>query len=296
MLILVLSMGFLMYLLIRPGLALPPGSGLSPVGFWLLVAAVLFIAMGGYVINDLKDLPADIINKPGKNVFEKVFSEKQGRGFYWIFTVAGVVSGSLLSLLYGHVAFSLIFVFTAGLLWFYAARYQCQVLTGNLVVAFLSALSFGLVWVYEVVALQMQHASVDPVRLYLVNNLVLTYMGFAFLVSLLREVVKDVEDAKGDRETGCLTLPVAHGIKKARNVAVAVNLLGLAGAFAIQWLFYRWHFMVLFLWFFFVDGLFAFVLFRLVRASEAKHWQLISLWVKWLMVAGILSMGLFYFE
>ncbi len=296
LLILVLSMALLFYLLIQPGLALPASAGLSALGFWLLVAAVLFIAMGGYVINDLKDLPADIINKPGKNVFEKRFSEKQGRGFYWIFTGAGVVAGTLVSLLYGNVSFSLIFILTAGLLWFYAARYQCQVLVGNFVVAFLSALSFGLVWLYDVMALQVQQLSVDPVRLYLVNKLVLIYMGFAFVVSLLREVVKDVEDEKGDRKTGCLTLPVAYGIEKARNTALAFGLAGLLGSFALQWFFYRWHFMVLFLWFFLVDGLFAFVLLKLVKAKNSKQWHLVSLWVKVLMVTGILSMGLFYFE
>ncbi len=296
LLMIMLSMGLLMYLLIQPGLALLQGPGLSPLAFGLLVTAVLFTAMGGYVINDLKDLPADMINKPGKNVFEKRFSEKQGRIFYWIFTVAGVAAGTLLSFLYGNSSFSLIFILTAGLLWFYAARYQCQVLVGNFVVAFLSTLSFGLVWLYEVMALQVQHLAVDPVRLYLVNKLVLVYMGFAFLVSLLREVVKDVEDEKGDRETGCLTLPVAHGSEKARNTALAFGLAGLLGSLAVQWFFYRWHFMVLFLWFFLVDGLFAFVLLKLVKAKNTKQWHFVSLWVKVLMVTGILSMGLFYFE
>jgi 4-hydroxybenzoate polyprenyltransferase len=289
-------MGLIMYLLIQPGLALPPKAGLSPAGFTLLVAAVLFIAMGGYVINDLKDLPADMINKPGKNVFEKVFSEKQGRWFYWVFTLAGVVAGTLVSFMYGNISFSLIFILTAGLLWFYAARYQCQALVGNFVVAFLSALSFGLVWLYDVMALQVQHVAVDPVRLYLVNKLVLIYMGFAFLVSLLREVVKDVEDEKGDRDTGCLTLPVSYGTHRARKVAVGVSLAGLSGSFAIQWFFYRWHFGLLFFWFFLVDLLFAFVLLQLIRAQSTKQWHRLSVWIKWLMVTGILSMGLLYFE
>jgi 4-hydroxybenzoate polyprenyltransferase len=296
LLMLVLGMVLLQYVLIRPGLALPEQAGLSPLGFWLLTASVLFIAMGGYVINDLKDLPADIINKPGGNVFEKTFSEKQGRGFYWIFTLAGIISGTLVSLLYGHVSFSLIFILTAGLLWFYAARYQCQVLIGNIVVAFLSTLALGLVWLYEVMALQMQHLSVDPVRLYLVNKLVLIYMGFAFLVSLLREVVKDVGDEKGDRKTGCLTLPVAYGTHKARNTALVLSLFGLIGSFVIQWFFYQWHFVYLFFWFFLVDGWFAFVSLKLMKAADKKEWHQISLWIKILMVTGILSMALFYFE
>jgi len=122
----------------------------------------------------------------------------------------------------------------------------------------------------------------------MVNVLVLIYMGFAFLVSLLREVVKDIEDMEGDRKTGCLTLPVTYGAKKAKNVAVIINVLGLPASFAIQLFFYRNGFNVLFLFFFLVDLLFAFV--------QKSHFSALSLWIKLLMVTGILSMGLFYFE
>jgi len=116
------------------------------------------------------------------------------------------------------------------------------------------------------------------------------------LVSLLREVVKDMEDVEGDRQTGCLTLPVAYGVKKAKNVAMAVNLLGLIASFAIQWVFYKNGFIILFLFFFLIDLLFGFVLLKLASINRKEHFSLLSLWIKLLMIAGILSMGLFYFE
>jgi len=292
----VLSMTLLLFLLIKPGLSLEYNAGMSLWEFVLLIVAVLLTAMGGYVINDLKDLQTDALNKPGKNTFETIFTEKQGWIFYWIFTVGGILAGSLLSFLLGKGSYSLIFVLTAGLLWFYTTRYQCQPLVGNLVVAFLSALSFGLAWLYELMALQIQAMAVDHSRLLLVNSLVLIYMGFAFLVSLLREVVKDIEDMEGDQQTGCLTLPVTYGTKKAKNVAAFINVLGLLVSFAIQWFFYKNGFNVLFLFFFLVDLLFAFVLLKLVNATQKLHFNALSLWIKLLMVAGILSMGLFYFE
>ncbi len=294
--IVLLSMGFLQFLLIKPGLGLTKGTGMTLVEFLLLIVAVLLTAIGGYVINDLKDLKTDAVNKPEKNTFEKIFTQKQGWIFYWIFALGGILAGSLLSFLLDKGSYALIFILTAGLLWFYAVRYQCQPLVGNIVVAFLSALSFGLVWLYELMALQVQGVAVDRRRLLLVNILVLIYMAFAFLVSLLREVVKDMEDVEGDRQTGCLTLPVAYGIRKAKNVAIAVNLSGLTASFAIQWFFYENGFNVLFLFFFLVDLLFAFVLLKLVNANRKEHFNLLSLWIKLLMVAGILSMGLFYFE
>jgi len=292
----VLSMMLLLFLLIKPELGLAGNAGMTLAESSLLVFAVLLTAMGGYVINDLKDLKTDALNKPGKNAFEITFTGKQGWIFYWIFTVGGILAGSLLSFLLGKGSYSLIFILTAGLLWFYTTRYECQPLVGNLVVAFLSALSFGLVWLYELMALQIQAMAVDHSRLLLVNSLVLIYMGFAFLASLLREVVKDMEDVEGDQQTGCLTLPVTYGIRKAKNVAIAVNLSGLIASFAIQWFFYANDFVVLFLFFFLVDLLFSFVLLKLVTADRKEHFRLLSLWIKLLMVAGVLSMGLFYFE
>ena len=292
----ILSMSFLLFLLIKPELGLAAHAGMTLTEFLLLVFAVLLTAMGGYVINDLKDLKTDAVNKPGKNSFEKIFTREQGWIFYWVFTIGGILAGSLLSFLLDKSSYALIFIFTAGLLWFYALRYQCQPLVGNLVVAFLSALSFGLVWLYELMALQIQAMIVDHSRLLLVNRLVLIFMGFAFFVSLLREMVKDMEDVEGDQQTGCLTLPVAYGIRKAKNVAIAVNLAGLMASFAIQWFFYENGFNVLFLFFFLVDLLFGFILLKLVTASRKEHFNLLSLWIKLLMVAGILSMGLFYFE
>jgi 4-hydroxybenzoate polyprenyltransferase len=289
-------MGFLLFLLVKPGLGLTVNEGMTLGELSLLIVAVLFTAAGGYVINDLNDLKTDAINKPGKNVFEKSFSVKRGKVFYWVFTLGGILAGSVLSFLLHKNSYALIYIFTAGLLWFYATRYECQPLVGNFVVAFLSALSFGLVWLYELMALQMQAVVVDRHRLLLVNTLVLIYMGFAFLVSLLREVVKDIEDEKGDRQTGCLTFPVTYGIKKAVNMAIAVNLSGLVASFAIQWFFYKNGFNVLFLFFFLVDFLFGFILLKLVTAGRKEHFNLLSLWIKLLMVAGILSMGLFYFE
>ena len=292
----VLSMTLLLFLLIKPGLGLTGLIGMSLWEFALLVAAVLLTAMGGYVINDLKDMQTDALNKPGKNTFETTFTGKQGWIFYWIFTIGGILAGSLLSFLLGKGSYSLIFILTAGLLWFYATRYQCQPLVGNLVVAFLSAFSFGLVWLYELMALQGQSVQVDHNALMTVNALVLIYMGFAFLISLLREVVKDIEDVEGDKKTGCLTLPVAYGTKKAKNIALIVNLSGLFASFGFQWFFYKNGFNVLFLFFFLVDMLFGFVFLKLINASRKEHFSRLSLWIKLLMVAGVLSMGLFYFE
>jgi 4-hydroxybenzoate polyprenyltransferase len=121
-------------------------------------------------------------------------------------------------------------------------------------------------------------------------------MGFAFLSSWLRETVKDIEDLKGDEQVGCLTYAVKHGQKRAKIMATAINLLGLLAAIYIQWLFYVRTLNMLFWYFMVVDALFVFVLVNLLKAKQKEDFSRLSLWIKILMLSGILSMALFYFE
>lgn len=297
--IILLSMVFLLWLIIRPGLGIVSENiGMNPFEFVLLTIAVLSIAVGGYIINDIKDRKVDRLNKPGENSVNMTFTEKQAFWMYWIFTIIGIACGTIVSFLFHKSDFSLIFILTAGLLWFYAKAYQCQPLTGNLVVAFLSALSFGLVFLYELFALQTHEANlhIDVQSLDLIYYIILIYMGFAFLTSLLREIIKDIEDVDGDEQVGCRTLAVVHGKQKAKTVAQVVNIVGLTAAFWFQWFFYQKGFFLVFSYFFLIDLLFGWILIKSFRAKEKQQFSRLSFLIKLLMFAGLLSMIVFYFE
>jgi len=299
LLIILMSMFFLLFFIIRPVLGtINAAVGLSSFQFGLLIIATLFIAIGGYIINDIKDQEADTINKPGKNTVGSVFSIKQASVLYMVFTLIGMLAGSYLSFALHQGQYSLVFIFTAGLLWYYAARYQCQALVGNAVVGFLSALSFGLVWLFEIFGMQhhLETLSIHQNGLSLTNHLVFIYMGFAFMVSLLREIVKDIEDVDGDERSGCLTFAVVYGIPKAKTFAVVVNLLGMAASIWFQWFFQEKGIMLLFWFFFLIDALFIYILVDLIKAHSKSDFGHLSLWIKVLMLAGILSMALFYFN
>jgi 4-hydroxybenzoate polyprenyltransferase len=299
LIIILMSMAFLLWFIIRPGLGLRFGNeGLTLTEFILLAIAVIFTAIGGYIINDIKDMAADRINKPGKNSIGATFTVNRAYLLYGFFAVAGVISGTVVSVMLHKMDFSLIFLLTAGLLWFYATAYKGQPLTGNLVVAFLSALSFGLVFLYELFALQQGNVSltIDPVGLHVVYTVVLIYMAFAFLVSMLREVVKDIEDVEGDEKTGCRTFAVAYGIQNSKILALAVGAVGLLTAFGFQWFFFQKGYFLLVFYFILIDILFAVVIIKIRRAKERMHFSKLSVFIKLLMLAGILSMILFYFE
>lgn len=299
LLIILISMLFTLLLVIRPILGIHGfelGLGVWP--FSMLLVATLLIAMGGYLINDFYDMNADSVNKPGKNLVGRKYPVYIADIMYWFFTIGGVLAGMLLSWWIGHLNYSLIFVFSAGLLWFYASRYQCQPLVGNVVVAFLSALSFGLVWIFELFALSSQTESLGQLQASfgLVNRMMGIYISFAFLVSLLREIVKDVEDIKGDDRFGCRTFAVVYGVRKSTMLAIVIAGIGLFASFCFQYYFFQLEYYLLFSYFFLVDLLFLWIVFRLKKASGTPDYANLSMIIKFLMIAGILSMALIYFE
>ncbi|MCF6169829.1 MAG: geranylgeranylglycerol-phosphate geranylgeranyltransferase [Bacteroidales bacterium] len=299
LLLIVVSMKLLLFFVISPALGLDWFEGGMDVWeFTLLVAATLFLAMGGYLINDFFDMNADSVNKPGKNLVGGKFSVFTTNTLYWVFTLSGVLLGSWFSYLLNQINYALIFLFVAGLLWFYSQKYQCQPLVGNVVVAVLSALSFGLVWLFEFFALSNQAQIFTEVQanFHLVNRLVLIYMGFAFLVSLLREVVKDIEDFAGDDRFGCRTFAVVYGKNKAQKLALGIALAGLLAAFWFQYYFFTASFFFLFAFFFVIDAMFVVAILRLLQAKEKSDYAKLSNLIKLLMLAGVLSMVLFYFE
>lgn len=292
LLVIAVSMIFIRYFVIFPGLHLSPEDGMSLLAFFLLITATLFIAVGGYLINDLSDSDADNFNKPGKNQIGQFFSAETVLKIYWFFTGIGVIAGSWLSFLVGHANFSLIFLLTAGLLWFYAKRYQCQPLVGNLVVAFLSALSFGLVWLFDFISVLPQAHHLESFKSYFVltNNKVLIYMAFAFLISLSREMVKDMEDYQGDDRFGCRTFCVVYGLGAAKKLTMSLLAAGLLFSGWAQYYFFQHHLTSLYLFFYAIDLLFVINGIRLMKAKQKSDYAALSTQLKIVMAAGILSM------
>lgn len=124
------------------------------------------------------------------------------------------------------------------------------------------------------------------------------YAGFAFIISLIREVVKDMEDIEGDRRFGCKTMPIVLGLN-ATKVFVLVWLTVLIVALIIVQLY-----VLQFGWWFWLSALYCFVLIvapliwifrKLIPAQTTENYHKISSVVKLVMLMGILSMLFFYF-
>jgi len=119
----------------------------------LLIAATVLIAAGGYVLNDYFDLKIDAINRPDKQIVGNLISRSTAMILHQVLTGLGVFFGLLLAFFTRSYTLAFIFIVVPGLLWFYSASYKRQFMIGNLVVAFIAALTILVVGIAQLALL-----------------------------------------------------------------------------------------------------------------------------------------------
>ncbi|RYZ49567.1 MAG: ubiquinone biosynthesis protein UbiA, partial [Chitinophagaceae bacterium] len=182
----------------------------------LLILASVFIAAAGYIINDYFDLNIDLVNKPTKNVVDKVIHRRWAIIWHLVLSVVGVLLTALaVRLEYWYLV--LANIVCVALLWFYSTSFKRQLLIGNIVISLLTA------WTILVFFFAFNH----PSNAFNTSNelsvkffrLAFLYSGFAFIISLIREAIKDIEDMEGDARYGCRTLPIVTGVRTTKVYA-----------------------------------------------------------------------------
>lgn len=209
--------------------------------FLLLMSATVFIAAGGYVINDYFDIKIDAINRPDKQIVGKRVSRHTAMLIHQVLTGIGVICGLLIAYFARSFTLAFIFIVIPGLLWFYSASYKRLFLIGNLVVAFISSITILVVGIAQLAFLQKEYGNLVfetpiPSQFY---GWIGGFAIFAFLCTLIREIIKDIQDEKGDREMECHTLPIKWGINKTKIflyclIACTVLLLFLTNYYFIH--------------------------------------------------------------
>ncbi|HLG02425.1 MAG TPA: geranylgeranylglycerol-phosphate geranylgeranyltransferase [Bacteroidia bacterium] len=260
--------------------------------FFLLVLSTMMIGAAGYIINDYFDVRIDEVNRPATNVVGKTIRRRVAMVAHMALNIIGVGIGLWLSWKYGMLrAGAILYITVPALLWFYSTNLKRQFLIGNLVIAFLSALVPLVVVLFEIPAIY--RAFPDLVRggylvLTDVLNITLGIAAFAFVVSLLREIIKDTEDYEGDLAYGCKTLPIVLGIAPAKYVMtglifIVIGVLGWLQFLQLQaedWLSFSWFMLLLQL-------PFVYLAFRIFTATRKSDWRFSSLLLKLIMIAGI---------
>ncbi|TVR80980.1 MAG: prenyltransferase [Chitinophagaceae bacterium] len=272
---------------------------LNFLNFSLLVLSTVLIAAGGYVINDYFDVKIDYLNKPKKVFIDNNISRKTAMKAHVILSVLGVISGIYLSYIIGNFSLSIIFPVVAGLLWFYSTTYKKQALIGNFIVSFLTGLILLMVVLFEPKLLDLEILGIRYIALPVLYTVV-AYAFFAFWVSLVREIIKDLQDMQGDIAFGCETLPIKIGIPKTKLIVAVLIVIQIAliGFIQLQYLDTQYYeiqqgrFLYIFI---FIQLPMVYILYKLRRADKAADFQVMSNIVKFVMLAGILSMPVFQF-
>jgi 4-hydroxybenzoate polyprenyltransferase len=288
----------LVQVLIRYALLLPFNESqgvtttLNTFAFAILVLATLCIAAGGYVINDIYDIDTDKVNKPNKVIINKHISEKNGYTSFILLNVIGVGLGFYLSHLINYSSLFVVFFISSALLYIYSTALKQMFLIGNIVVSVVVALSILVVGIFELIPSMM---SLNNVANMPFLEIIRDYAIFAFLINLVREVVKDIEDINGDHKVGMQTMPIVLGRDRANKIAFALSLIPLfAVVYYIITSLYKQQVLVAYFLLFVVAPL-IYISIKIFSAEQAAHYKHISLILKLVMLTGMLSMSLYPF-
>lgn len=234
--------------------------------FFCLVLSTILIAAGGYIINDYYDVKIDIINKPKRVIVGKLLKRRIAIFAHSFLNFLGIAIGILAGWKIGAVAFT-----SAFLLWLYSNSLKRLPLVGNITVSFLTFLAVVLTGIYF-----KRHL-----------DLIFTFAVFAFFISLIREIIKDMEDVRGDAAFGCRTLPLVFGIRRTKLVIYIILALFLLSLLLLGQKVTE-PLAVYFLVFILIPVIFLVI--RLVRSDSSKDFHFLSIWCKFIMLTGVISM------
>ncbi len=233
---------------------------------FLLILSTCLITAAGYIINDYYDIKIDLVNKPERVVVGRYLSRRMAIAAHTLLNILACFIG-----FYIYWKLGLLYMIVSFALWLYSRKLKSLPFMGNFIVATLTGLSVYL------------PAIVFPGN----NTLALAYALFAFLISFIREVIKDVEDLKGDEAFHRRTLPVVLGVRTVKIIVYGIIALLLGDVLLLaqnQGLYFTLYFVLLItlpsLW----------LIKCLFTADETKDFSYLSKLCKIIMFTGVLSM------
>ncbi|MDA3780817.1 MAG: geranylgeranylglycerol-phosphate geranylgeranyltransferase [Bacteroidales bacterium] len=262
----------------------------SNLNFSFLVLATVVITAAGYVINDYFDTKTDRINRPNNVLVGTKINRRFAMLLHIALNVIGISLGIYLSFSIGEKYLSLLFIMIPGVLWFYSTTYKRQLLIGNLIVAVLTALVPILVIVFELSLLNDSYSKLLASQgkdLTYIFYWVCAFGFFAFLTTLIREIIKDIEDFEGDYAFGRKTLPVMAGVKNSKFVVFSIGIITVFSLLYILLVFLNDTLSIIYFTVFLIFPIII-LLYKLLRADIKDDYSLLSKLTIAIMLSGIL--------
>ncbi len=233
---------------------------------FLIVLATVLVAASGYIINDYYDIKIDLVNKPERVVIGRYIKRRWALLIHQFFNVSGILLGLLVDRKTAFVNLCAVFC-----LWLYANQLKRLAFWGNLMVAILTGFSLLVLAVYY------------PGH----QREVWIYATFSFFITLIREIIKDMEDVKGDERHGCKTLPIIWGIAKTKNLVYGLIAVFISILFILASQLSNERIAYIFLLLMLPVG---FLTYKLVYADKPDDFSFLSNACKIIMLIGVLTM------
>lgn len=260
---------------------------LNELHFALLTLSTVCIAIAGYIINDINDVKADIVNKPERLFVDRKIVRIRAQYLFYGFNTLGLGLGMYLSYYIGHTSYFFIYVLTVFLLFMYANNLKFKFIIGNIVISLIILLSIILVLVFDLMPVTSNYNLSSQM---IVLKVLVIFGVFGFFFTFLREVVKDIEDIEGDKAMESRTLPIVLGIPKTKTVVIIVASLVFVSLIISTYLLYD-HNHVLSIYLLIATALpLLFFIFQIAKADSKKQFKQMSTLLKIIMFTGILSM------
>ncbi len=239
---------------------------LTDTKLFLVVVSTFLVAAAGYIINDYYDVKIDAVNKPKRMVIDRIIRRREAMLLHFVLSFLSVLLACAVSFKIGAITLVSSFI-----LWYYSNDMKRKALMGNLAISFLTGMAIIVVSIYY-------HKGYEQVGVYAI---------FSFLISLIREIIKDMEDIKGDESFGCRTLPIVYGIRNTKNIVYSISIILVTFHFLIAF-YYQIQLLKILAYFMFVSmGLFSYYVYR---ADTRKLFSELSFACKLIMLGGVFSM------
>ena len=257
--------------------------GMLSLHYLLMITSTILIAIAGYISNDYFDVVTDRVNKPDKQYIGTQISAGTALSTSVLFSFLALVPGIWLTLLVKSWLPATLLLLALTVAWWYAIKLKKSLLWGNIAVAAMSAGTIAMVWLIEN---QFSHVPNEPFRI--ISGIIIAVSIFAFLLSLVREIVKDIEDMEGDLLIKCRSLPIVKGIPFTKTILLVFTVITIF--FLIMAQIYLVQFSRIFaaVWLLIcVEIPLIYFMKSLADAKAKTDYHKLSTMLKWIMLGGI---------
>ena len=273
------------------------GVGITSLDFFLLCISTMMIAAAGNIINDYFDVRADRINKPHKLIIGKTVKRRVAIVTHWVLNFFAFAIAAYLSWRLETFWYLFIHLLSINMLWYYSSYFKRKFLIGNIMIAGLTALVPMLVGFYYFHSININPEAIHTKILFpfvefegrtFLVFISIALAGFAFILNLGREIVKDMEDVEGDKLLKAKTVPIVMGEKSAKFI-IAIFLIMALAMVGLLTTFFPEISGKAFLPIYLSGALTLLALVFLFLTREKSNYKKVNMWIKLAMVVGLLS-------